>query len=241
MGRPKLPRHTVLCARCGSPFEVRVKELVRRKYCSRKCAAGDKLNHFVCRYCGREFTSYGAERSYCGSRACASKFFSEQRTKPKHPMVCTRCGQEFFVHPSRAHKAKYCSDKCRLEALHNTRRLYDIEHTYLTPSIRKRIRARDDGLCQLCGSSDKIEVHHLIPYGLYPVNDEDELVCLCSRCHHMLHSGLRYLEKQFNEDHTIASTYANTVAILEAITLKMRHPEARPEDFDLIYHPQTDS
>lgn len=61
---------------------------------------------------------------------------------------------------------------------------------YNTPeweSKRKRIMARDDWRCVLCGSNQKLNVHHL-KYGKHPASIEDKyLETLCQVCHDERH------------------------------------------------------
>ena len=53
-------------------------------------------------------------------------------------------------------------------------------------SIRRRIVARDK-VCQNCGASGKLQVHHKRPFRCFDdpdiANDEANLVALCPPCH----------------------------------------------------------
>ena len=59
---------------------------------------------------------------------------------------------------------------------------------------RKCIIERDKGTCQMCGSKEKICVHHIIRYRdcyddenvLYDLNNG---ICLCKKCHKLVHGG----------------------------------------------------
>lgn len=44
---------------------------------------------------------------------------------------------------------------------------------------------RAQGRCERCGSSENVVIHHLNGYS----NDPEDLVCLCSKCHGIEHSG----------------------------------------------------
>jgi hypothetical protein len=52
--------------------------------------------------------------------------------------------------------------------------------------ISKLVRQRDKNACQCCyvsGDAVKIEVHHIQPLSLGGSDSEDNLICLCARCH----------------------------------------------------------
>ncbi len=55
---------------------------------------------------------------------------------------------------------------------------------------RRRLRAIDEvgGVCQVCGSTDRIQVHHLSYDNLGNEKPEDLLV-VCRECHRKVHEG----------------------------------------------------
>jgi 5-methylcytosine-specific restriction endonuclease McrA len=55
---------------------------------------------------------------------------------------------------------------------------------------RRRLRAIDEvgGACQMCGSTDRIQVHHLNYDNLGNEKPEDLLV-VCRQCHRKVHQG----------------------------------------------------
>ena len=52
----------------------------------------------------------------------------------------------------------------------------------------KKFRAAHPEGCIGCGSLKKLEVHHVLPFHLYPEHEEDwgNLVVVCRRCHQFL-------------------------------------------------------
>lgn len=50
-------------------------------------------------------------------------------------------------------------------------------HVSMTKGINKT-------LCARCGSSEDIELHHMIPLALGGTTEEPNLICLCRKCHH---------------------------------------------------------
>lgn len=56
---------------------------------------------------------------------------------------------------------------------------------------RKEVLERDCFSCVLCGSKDKLEVHHIKPYALFPIlrTDPTNGITLCKKCHKAVHRG----------------------------------------------------
>jgi len=50
-------------------------------------------------------------------------------------------------------------------------------------------RVRDGGVCQVCGSRDRVQGHHSVDYQYGGGADLDNLVTLCHKCHQKVHHG----------------------------------------------------
>lgn len=50
-------------------------------------------------------------------------------------------------------------------------------------------RRRDGETCQLCGSKESVQGHHVFDHALGGSPHEDNIVALCSRCHSRVHNG----------------------------------------------------
>lgn len=59
------------------------------------------------------------------------------------------------------------------------------EHT----KVQKEGRIRDDFTCQICGSTEETQGHHIIDYQFGGAADEDNIVTLCRVCHNEVHAG----------------------------------------------------
>lgn len=74
----------------------------------------------TCEYCGetKEFTDRSPaeleDKKYC-SRQCLQDSITERR-KNRVTLKCKECGSEFEKVKSREDRAKYCSERCRIEA-----------------------------------------------------------------------------------------------------------------------------
>lgn len=54
---------------------------------------------------------------------------------------------------------------------------------------QKRGKERDLYTCQICGSTDQVEGHHIINYQFGGAADANNIVTLCHRCHKQVHRG----------------------------------------------------
>ena len=61
----------------------------------------------------------------------------------------------------------------------------------IPPAVRRRVLAHYRHRCQRpgCGHTQFLEVHHLVPRSLGGPNDLENLICLCSACHKLLHEN----------------------------------------------------
>ena len=50
-------------------------------------------------------------------------------------------------------------------------------------------KERDLFTCQICGSTDHPEGHHLFDYAFEGAADKDNIITLCSECHKKVHKG----------------------------------------------------
>lgn len=55
-------------------------------------------------------------------------------------------------------------------------------------TIYKKI-ADEQPYCQLCGSTNWLEIHHIVYRSENGSNDERNLIRLCKQCHMMVHSN----------------------------------------------------
>ncbi|WP_158306594.1 HNH endonuclease [Halalkalicoccus jeotgali] len=54
--------------------------------------------------------------------------------------------------------------------------------------LRQEVLSRDTHQCVNCGSSEELEVHHVVPINDFGTNKKSNLATLCSRCHYSAHS-----------------------------------------------------
>jgi len=112
----------------------------------------------------------------------------------KQNFICDNCGKTFSAYPAhRKTSFKFCSCSCKAKTLRGGQFLGGEKHPlwkgglsnkqgylwswkYIRPKIIKR-----DNECKICGSNEKLEVHHI---------DENKhnnncfnLITICKKCH----------------------------------------------------------
>ena len=55
--------------------------------------------------------------------------------------------------------------------------------------VQKKGKERDLYICQVCGSTEKAEGHHILNYQYGGVASIDNIVTLCRKCHKQVHRG----------------------------------------------------
>lgn len=54
---------------------------------------------------------------------------------------------------------------------------------------QKNGKIRDDYTCQICGSKNDVEGHHIIDCQFSGAAATDNIISLCHNCHNLVHSG----------------------------------------------------
>lgn len=198
----------VTCLNCGKKFH-RSPSLIRgRTFCSRKCRSNYARQPIICEGCGQTFlrNPKTPERKYC-SWEC----FKHSRWVT---VTCFYCGKQFQKRLSEVKKAEenghkhMCSRDCRNRY---TSLLLGGDGEWVEGGKYKRYGEprkwrrqrmlaikRDNYMCQSCGATEELEVHHWEPYCIGFDNSLDNLVTLCRECHREMH--LMYKWEGFYED-----------------------------------------
>lgn len=162
----------------------------------------------VCSTCGKVVERWPCEVKlsksglfFC-SKGCSNKYFAKpHETNPcwKGGLIekrCLNCGVLFLVYPYRAETAKFCSNKC-WHVYHKGRHNRGwIEREALPQytsfgnwlEMREKVLERDEHKCHKCGSTEKLVVHHLLPFRVVMDHKIENLITLCKTCHMRLHS-----------------------------------------------------
>ena len=70
------------------------------------------------------------------------------------------------------------------------------EREHIDPAMRKAVMARDKDTCQCCleGGESYVDVndfHHVLPVFLGGVDNTDNAICICVKCHKLVHLHAR--------------------------------------------------
>jgi len=143
----------------------------------------------TCEQCGATFY-VKASRDH--ARFCSNDCYLANRWGDSHQVTgtCLVCGAEFTAAASEGRKV--CSWECRNQLRSITQR-GDQSHFWrggkTAPyhqewkAVRRIVVERDGYKCVTCGSTDRIQVHHIIPYRYSQSHDPGNLKTLCRSCH----------------------------------------------------------
>lgn len=191
-------RKKVKCSCCGKEFLVYNNRIKSKKtddlFCSHECYDEFRKKRVmsVCECCGKEFEVKESVKNKGYARFCSWECRTNILVGKEHPSftgseeVCLNCGKSFLVKKSQKDKGagKYCSLECKYEAdrifEQNGGKFYSLA---IWREIRKKCYERDNNSCTQCGSSENLHAHHIIPRRAGGVDELENLVTLCAKCH----------------------------------------------------------
>lgn len=199
-----------ICATCGRREFVRADNPATRcSDCARKAngrIAGAKRRGLarhsrvsegrpritaICSRCGTNFptTNYAisrAKRHFC-SMACKLQYYGVQRT-------CKWCGEQFRAIRSRTKgiaknnsSANFCSKACYHRWLCKPDRTTGRGSQWRQSRLQAINRAP---FCAKCGTTKRLDVHHIVPFRMTRDNRPINLIPLCKSCHKQVESIL---------------------------------------------------
>lgn len=188
------------CKQCGIKFRY-LKSLLNDnrhtgEFCSSKCFHNFRRIKLTCQKCGNEFVVINGlrHRKYC-SLECAGV-----AKKPRILKTCVICEKEYEVlqKQERRYVSKCCSFDCLIKynAQINRRNAKEAKNRTGCKEwleIRDGIKQRDAFTCNVCGSEDKLIVHHKVEWRKTKDNRPENLVTLCRSCHAKIHFGSLFM------------------------------------------------
>ncbi len=191
-----------ICVDCGRVQSVRSdNRAIRCTSCTSRIAIQPLLAQIKarprfladCPQCGMQFrtTRAAADRAavHCCSKACRKLFCGIQRN-------CKFCGIQFRALKSQVKgiarsnsSANFCSRECYEHWLCKPNRVTGRGSRW--HAIRRRAVAKAP-FCARCGTTRRLDVHHIVPFRMTHDNRQTNLIPLCKRCH-------KYVESMLND------------------------------------------
>lgn len=135
---------------------------------------------------------------YC-SRSCARQG-SPTKKKERFAVYCKICNKKIYRRKSEIdkniNKIFFCSHKCWYNFIENIHYNYLDRTTKIYYEWRNSILDRDNYKCMVCGSTDKIHVHHIKRVADYPnlIFDIKNGISLCKKCHEKTYNREKIFE-----------------------------------------------
>lgn len=139
-----------------------------------------------CEVCSVDYFGFGSK--FC-SYKCSAK---NKKINGWIVKKCKTCKKDFPIKKSDANrrKAEFCSHRC----VNHGKETENYRKTFENKKWVKDIKNRDNWGCKKCGSKEKLEAHHIIPFSFLvkeckllknfiPLYDLDNGVLLCRNCH----------------------------------------------------------
>lgn len=211
-GNTSNPTETVstrvrVCSDCGKTETVnRINKASRCRGCGNKIAHANALVTFrarklyaKCEHCGSSIPTCKSKLANGNNRfcsvACKSAYARMDRT-------CKQCGNVFSAYKSilsgkTNSSGNFCCRPCYEKWLCRTDRTTGRGSRWLaarTESVRR------NPFCALCGTTRKLDVHHIVPFRLTHDNSQDNLIPLCKRHHKVVEVLFCEIQDQIGDE-----------------------------------------
>lgn len=180
------------CSDCARSANGRVAGAKRRGLArDSRASEGRPRITAACPQCGTNFPTSNraisrAKRHSC-SMACKLLYFGVQR-------ICKCCGKQFRALKSRIRgitksnsSANFCSQACYHRWLCKPDRTTGRGSQWRQSRLQAIARAP---FCAKCGTTKRLEVHHIVPFRMTRDNRPVNLIPLCKSCHKQVESIL---------------------------------------------------
>lgn len=178
----------------------------------------------TCDCCGNTFMRYtGNVKSklhFC-NRECRNNYYKAD----VESRVCQHCGKEFKVYSSTLRDSNasgnYCSRECYWESMKSDEFIYSGFNR-----AKKTLFARPQ-FCAICGSTKKVQIHHIIPARLTADSRKENLLPLCAKHHIEIERMTAPLHEMFKGDYDTELMLLNTIfRMRQAVTATLLMKEA---------------
>lgn len=179
--QPKVIHDCIICGKQTETFQYVVSQGLP-VYCSESCKK--QRYELTCKNCGKTFRSSKADTKGCSEKCSLAIARSHTAT-----VKCEGCNKEFNRPTMDIYSGKriFCSTTC-------SNRVYGREHPNrygTTWTTVRRHKLRQQPVCEVCGVSSNLEVHHIVRLLDFDTPEEannlDNLQVLCKSCHSEKH------------------------------------------------------
>lgn len=195
----KVERHCKVCGKRFFVYPCRIRRYGGKggTFCSRACfhKHSSKKVTLKCLVCEKEFKRKPSALKAPGAgRYCSLDCMFKAKTR-KVLLICQFCGKKFYRALSQVRRGwnKYCSSECWYNTIVGRGNPNYSHGRRMTPHnfsnwkrIRKLVLFRDAYTCQICGSHSDLVVHHIIPCRISVINELNNLITHCRRCHRLI-------------------------------------------------------
>lgn len=160
-----------------------------------------------CARCGARFLVHASRAKYGRGVHCSRECqYAAKRERPKAIVqrTCIGCGETFTLERAKMKRrggGKFCTRACRdkhwVGAV--TPNYQGGSQAHRGPHwnrIKRAIRRRD-GCCTVCGATERLHVHHVVPFRMFAsheqANHPDNLVTLCDVHHRQVEARHKWV------------------------------------------------
>jgi len=183
------------------------------------------MNKVICLVCGKEFE---AKRPYPVAKYCSDECREVERARLRNKEENKQKKREWYQRVKereRERSRRWYANHRESEIKKNeqyrkeNRELFDWYHDKARfNGMREAILKRDGRKCCICAKTSSLNIHHIDGSGYASVddprmsnNDKENLMTLCSSCHHKLHHWQRKNKKQITTRKDIVRTMAKVI------------------------------
>jgi len=148
-----------------------------------------RTGQYTCPICNKKFKRWKSqlERSDRSGILFCSPECQYKSMKTGMMYNCDHCGKKIYITKNARGEHHFCSKDCQYKFMkgENHPRYtggYSSDYGHGWKRQRQLVLERDL-ICKRCGTSDKLEVHHIIPFQLSKDNSLGNLITLCKSCH----------------------------------------------------------
>ena len=212
------------CAICNKEFNIRPAKVKVANYCSHTCYWESKKKQVEvnCLYCSAELSrKVGVVEAQGENHFCNIECRSLYRQGENHPnwadypkRDCVVCGNEIRHRLARFETAKYCSRKCKSDAMAGENSRWWKGGVWQYPrnfglKTKKEIKSRDGWKCRVCDKAPSnpksLHVHHIDKNKQN--NNYNNLITLCAKCHREIHTNK--IDLKIHTNYELRRTYVN--------------------------------